>query len=607
MPGIVGLITDMPHSQAEEQLRNMLDSMCHESFYVHGTWSDERLGVYVGWLAHKGSFSEAMPLRNESGNLVLIFSGEEFPEPEIEESLKRKGHALDSNRASYLVHLAEEYEKFPAMLNGRFQGLLVDVTHATATLFNDRYGMQRVYCHEAQDAFYFSAEAKAILRVRPELRNLNAKALGEFVACGCVLENRTLFSGINILPAGSAWVFRGRALERKAYYFKPKEWEEQSLLDTESYFAELRRVFSKNLTRYFAGDQKLGMSLTGGLDTRMILAWHKPAAGSVPCYSFGSMFRDSQDVIVAREVAKASGQSHQVIPVGTEFLENFSEHAERTVYLTDGCLSVNHTPDHFVNQRAREIAPVRLTGNYGGEVLRRVRAFKPVQPSQGLFVQELLDEVEAATDTYATHRNTHPLTFAVFRQAPWHHYSLLSLEQTQLTLRSPFLDNDFVKTVFRAPASATTNNDVCLRLISEGDPNMLKIRTDRGFGGTRSGINAKLHQEYYEFTAKAEYAYDYGMPQWLAKIDRLLSPVHPERLFLGRHKFYHFRVWYRDFLANYLKEMLLDERSLSRPYIERRGLERIVNEHIKGSANHTTSIHKALSLELIQRLFTDTR
>jgi asparagine synthase (glutamine-hydrolysing) len=219
----------------------------------------------------------------------------------------------------------------------------------------------------------------------------------------------------------------------------------------------------------------------------------------------------------------------------------------------------------------------------------------------------LLDEVEAATDTYATHRNTHPLTFAVFRQAPWHHYSLLSLEQTQLTLRSPFLDNDFVKTVFRAPASATTNNDVCLRLISEGDPNMLKIRTDRGFGGTRSGINAKLHQEYYEFTAKAEYAYDYGMPQWLAKIDRLLSPVHPERLFLGRHKFYHFRVWYRDFLANYLKEMLLDERSLSRPYIERRGLERIVNEHIKGSANHTTSIHKALSLELIQRLFTDTR
>jgi len=54
------------------------------------------------------------------------------------------------------------------------------------TLFNDRYGMHRIYYHEAKEAFYFSAEAKAILAVRPELRVMDRRSLGEFVACGCV-------------------------------------------------------------------------------------------------------------------------------------------------------------------------------------------------------------------------------------------------------------------------------------------------------------------------------------------------------------------------------------------------------------------------------------
>ena len=75
-----------------------------------------------------------------------------------------------------------------------------------------------------------------------------------------------------------------------------------------------------------------------------------------------------------------------------------------------------------------------------------------------------------------------------------------------------------------------------------------------------------------EFTFKAEYAYDYGMPQWLSRIDHFLSPLRLERLFLGRHKLLHFRVWYRDALADYVREILLDRRTLSRPYFEPKAL-----------------------------------
>ena len=67
------------------------------------------------------------------------------------------------------------------------------------------------------------------------------------------------------------------------------------------------------------------------------------------------------------------------------FSPTFPHYAERTVYLTDGCVEVRHAGDLYLNERAAKIAPVRMTGNYGGEVLRSVRAFRPIDPVAGLF------------------------------------------------------------------------------------------------------------------------------------------------------------------------------------------------------------------------------
>src|SRR5579859_5185096 len=278
MPGIVGLISRMPRQSAEQELLQMVEALWHEDFYVAGTWIDESLGVYVGWVARRGSFAEGMPLRNERGDVTLLFSGEEYPEPSTPQRLRARGHDVGSSGPSYLVHLYED-TAFLAGLNGRFHGLLVDRNQSKAVLFNDRYGMHRLYYHESRDAFYFAAEAKAILAVRPQLRSLNPRAVGEFVACGATLENRTLFDGIYVLPPASAWDFRNASLKERAAYFHPREWESQEKLQPEAYYQTLREVFSRNLPRYFSGDQRIGMSLTGGLDTRMIAAWQKSAPG----------------------------------------------------------------------------------------------------------------------------------------------------------------------------------------------------------------------------------------------------------------------------------------------------------------------------------------
>lgn len=605
MPGIVGLITKKPHQEAEAELRRMVATLCHEPSYVTGTWIDRSACVYVGWVARSGSFSAAMPLVNETGDVVLVFSGEEFSDAATRSRLRQLGHDVCDGGSSYLVHLYEENPSFLANLNGRFQGLLIDRNRGTATLFNDRYGMHRVYYEESAEAFYFAAEAKAILAVRPELRILDLHSFGELISCGCVLENRTVFKNIRVLPAAAAWVFRAGTNEGKTNYFEPREWEDQEPLQPEAYYRELKTVFASNLPRYFNGQQTVGMSLTGGFDTRMIMAWHKSPPKSLPCYSFGGMFRDSQDVLIARRVADACGQSHSVIPVGEEFLSRFARYAERTIYLTDGCADVSHSPDLYVNELAAQISPIRMTGNYGGEVLRQVRAFKPQTTIPAPFRSDLLPYVERAHDTYSKLVKVHPLSFAAFRQAPWHHYGLRALEETQLSLRSPYLDNDFVRTVFRAPQSTLMTNDVSLRLIADGNAALTHIRTDRGAAGSAGRMRTKTIKAWLDFSFKAEYAYDYGMPQWVAATDHLLASFRLERLFLGRHKFKHFRIWYRDALSEYLRGMLLDPKSLSRAYLNRHSLETIVARHCKGDRNYTSELHTLLTLELLHRLFID--
>jgi asparagine synthase (glutamine-hydrolysing) len=605
MPGIVGLISRKRREEAERELLQMIGAMCHESFYVTDMWAEESLGVYVGWIARKNSFSDGMPLRNERGDAVLVFSGEEFPEPGTVQRLKERGHEVDAAESSYLVHLYEEDPSFPTGLNGRFHGLVVDRSRGVAVLFNDRYGMERIYYHESKDAFYFAAEAKAILAVRPELRKADPQALGEFVACGCALEGRSLFTGIQALPGGSRWVFQKGSLVQRKAYFELREWEGQEPLEPESYYRESRDVLARNLPRYFEGRERIGMSLTGGLDTRMIMASQKHEPGSLPCYTFAGMLRDCQDVTVARKVASMCGQSHEAIPLEEEFLERFTYYAERAVYLTDGCCDVSRAPDVYWNARAREIAPVRMTGNYGGELLRGIRTFKPVEPLPGLFAADLDPYFSQTAQIYSEQLQGNPLSFAMFKQAPWNHYGMLALEQTQVSVRSPFWDNDFVRTVYHAPQSALATNEASIRLIAEGNRDLLRVPTDRGLLGGRGRVSRAASQAYFEFLFRAEYAYDMGMPQWLARSDHVLRRCHFERLFLGRHKISHFRIWYKDPLAAYVKGVLLDPRSLGRPYIQRKRLEEVVQGHLKGDRNYTTEIHKLLTLELLHRLFLD--
>ena len=315
-------------------------------------------------------------------------------------------------------------------------------------------------------------------------------------------------------PSWSGLVLPRWNSQKKATYFEPREWEQEEPFKPEAYFANLRDVFVRNLPRYFDGNERVGVSLTGGLDTRIIMAWSKASPGSLPCYTFGSMYRDNEDVRLARHVAKICGQSHHVITTGKEFLSQFSRYAERTIYLTDATVDLGRSPDLYVNEKAREIAPVRMVGTFGSEMLLHAVMFKAVEPVAGLYQTELLPQIHAARKTYDAIRQGHRVTSVAFRQSPWHHSGVLGLEQTQVTVRTPYLDNDFVKTVYKAPGPVAINEEARLRLIREGNPALANLRTDRGIGGVNSLFTRATLEFYSRLNTPTITACRSGLRKW---------------------------------------------------------------------------------------------
>jgi asparagine synthase (glutamine-hydrolysing) len=601
MPGLVGFISSQGASFDSSRLEEMKRTMLHEPGYTSGSLIEPRFGLSVAWINHGGSFSDCLPIWNASKDICLIFVGEHYADSAaVEDENKRKGSSAGRD-ATYLLKLYEEDDSgFFEKLNGTFAGLVVDVRRNKVMLFNDRFGLGRVYYHQNSDGFFFASEAKAILKVVSSLRALDPQGLAEFFACGSVLQNRTLYKDIFILPPSSSWKINGPTVQ-KAAYFDKAQWEEQSALSTEDYYEKLRSAFSRVLPRYFKESERIAMSITGGLDSRIIMAWDRHDPATLPCYSHRGMYRECADSYVGRRVATACKQPHRTITIDESFFPQFPKLAEEAVYLTDGLIDASGAAGLYVNRVARnEIAPIRMTGNYGGEILRSLVILSPGDLKEGFLSRDLLPQVRAAADVLAAERKGNRLSFIAFKQVPWHHYTRYALEQSQLTVRSPYLDNDLVELAYLAPSSMSRNQEIAARLIRDGNPALLDFPTDRGPLG-RNGVLGRLSENFQEFTFKAEYAYDFGMPQWLAKIDNALSVFHFERLFLGRHKYNHFRPWYRRQLAGYVKDVLLDPRSLQRSYLNPQTVKEMVLAHVSGKGNFTSEIHTLLGMELLHR------
>jgi asparagine synthase (glutamine-hydrolysing) len=603
MPGIVGIIDKGKNEQDEFLLNQMLNAILHEASYSYGKFIYNDLGIYIGWCVHKNSTIDCMPITNESKNIILFFSGEDFQEPSIIDELKRKGHVFQDGNASYLVHLyEEENSNFFNKLNGKFNGLLIDKCKNKAFLFNDRYGFQRLYYYETTSKLFFSSEAKAILKICPECRKIRMDSLGQYFSMNCVLENKTLFDKVDLLPGASLWTIEKKASILKTNYFNLSDWENQPTISNELLYEQVQNTLIRILPKYFNPNEKIGLSLTGGFDTRIILANRKNPPNSFPCYTFGGMYRDCYDVKVARKVAAACRQQHQTLKLDENFLSTFPELAKKVISITDGALDISGVQDLYLNIFAKEVAPIRMTGNYGQEVFRASVAFKPNLSYLNLFKNDFIPDIRIAQETYNRCLAGKKLSFTLFKQAPWFQYGRYKIEESQLVVRSPYMDNDLVKILFQAQFQSNKNKDLSIYLVKNGqNKELARIITDRGYLGTMPSVISKLKRFYYEFTFKMEYISNFGMPLKLSKANLLYQKLHLEKLFIERHKFHHLGLWLKNELSTFVKDILFDDKTLSRSYINKKEVVDMVNNHIAGTNNHTGAIIKLISSELIYR------
>lgn len=592
MPGIVGIISRRQLEECEQLLNIMINCMNYEQFYTSGKCTAPELGVYAGWIAHEKSLASTQSAVQHDNNISLVFSGEYFLSASSTSQPLDVSYLLDSyqNRGQYFVE----------NMNGLFSGLIIDRNCKRVLLFNDRYGIERIYYHERNGDIYFASEIKALLAILPDLRQFDDDGVAQFLQYGCTLEGFTLFKDIKILPGASLWLFDEKLSNTKIPYFNPESWENQTALSEENFEAEFIETFNRIIPRYLNTNQNIGISLTGGLDTRMITACLPKAIQKPVCYTFAGLTGETLDVKLAAKISKTLELEHHILHLGDDFINNYEGFLNKTVYTTDGCAGALTAHEIYFNAQARRLSPIRLTGNFGSEILRSMSTFKPLELTANLFDAEFNEKLKV-NHRFDQGENQHPVSFSAFKEIPWNLYGSLAAGKSQLTFRSPYLDNEIVALAYRAPLKSRTSPNSALRLINEMNPTLGAIPTDRGLLWNSNQWIQLLRRIPVEINFKLDYYHKDGLPNVLAPFEPCLNLLNHFQL-LGQHKYLPYRLWFKHELATYLGDTLLNSHTLQMPYWNSSFIKTIVDDHINGNKNYLREIHALLTLEAVDRL-----
>lgn len=571
----------MPHAAGRAVVEGMVSSMLHEPFYTAERYLEPELGLYAAAIGFADAPAATLIRSAADPTLILLQSGEIVGHPEqVFELYRAKG------------------EHFVENLNGLFSGLLIDRSARCAYLFNDRYSFQRIYLHETDDALYFASEAKALLRVLKQLRRFDEAGVADFLTFGCTTENRTLFRGISLLPAASIWRCESGNIAKRCY-FSPREWEEQERVST----SEFQRLFDDAVAAvtpdYFRSDgANLGIALTAGLDSRLVLAARPKACEPPRCYTYDGPTGETLDTQLAREVANALHWPHEVVRLKQDFFSDFAAHTARTVHLTDGAFGATGAHEVYLSRAARQMAPVRLTGVFGGEIFRAVSTFKPLR-----LVPELLaGDVRAAVEQRSQRSPTagdHPVSAAAFKEIPWSIFGSLAACRSQLVFRTPYLDTRLVSLAYRMPGSSGDSTQPFVSAIRRLDPALGRIPTDMGLLATAS----RVRRAAAKVTFKLDYLRNDGMPHWLTPAEPMLDRVGACLPLFGRHKYLRYRQWFRRELAEHVRDALASSSVRQSGLWDKPFVAGLAEAHISGRRNYVQEINAVLTLSAVQEIF----
>jgi asparagine synthase (glutamine-hydrolysing) len=302
------------------------------------------------------------PMSDAEQTVWVIFNGEIYNYRELRRELQNKGHQFKTNSdTEVIVHGYKEWgTQVFDRLNGMFGLAIWDVRSQRLVVARDAMGIKLVYYQIEDGTLTFGSEIRSILAAGNFTPSVDPVALKLFLQFRYTPSPLTILQGIRKLAPGTMLVVeKGQCREERWYNFTPTPFSTPK--KDKDAVQELLELYKGAVGRHLLSDVPVGILLSGGLDSGLLLALMNDHGNSWPAYTigYGKSFADDE-LIDAAETASLLGARHITVTLDqTEF--------ERSLPGIVDCLeepiaASSIVPMYFVCQRARQDVKVVLIG-----------------------------------------------------------------------------------------------------------------------------------------------------------------------------------------------------------------------------------------------------
>jgi asparagine synthase (glutamine-hydrolysing) len=372
MCGITGWATLDARQAAPDGAREVLRSMC-ERLTHRGPDSEGLMtatGVALGMrrLAIIDLQTGEQPATSEDGRISVILNGEIYNYRELRAHLEKRGHRFRSESdTEVLPHLYEEHgTEMVNHLNGMFAFALWDAPKRKLFIARDRFGEKPLYWGVFDKTFLFASEPKALLAHPAVHPSLNLDALRQYLSFDYVPAPLSIYQGIQKLPAAHTLTVEDGRVEVKPYWCL--SYQTRQPVPTEEEAAEeLRRLIEDSVRMRLVSDVPLGVLLSGGVDSSAVAAM-AVRASSEAVKTFSISFAESSfdESSYARAVAKFLGTDHHEERLSVDLAANLV--GEIGSWMDEPFSDPSLVPTYLLSRFTRKHVTVALGGDGGDEL-----------------------------------------------------------------------------------------------------------------------------------------------------------------------------------------------------------------------------------------------
>jgi asparagine synthase (glutamine-hydrolysing) len=363
MCGIAGQFNFERREPVErEMIVRMADSIAHrgpddEGFFIAGP-----VGLGFRRLSIIDLAGGHQPMSDAGETVWIIFNGEIYNYRELRAELQSKGHQFRTNSdTEVIIHGYKEWgtDVFNH-LNGMFGLAIWDAPNERLVVARDAMGIKLVYYRLAHGRLTFGSEIRPILVAEDSKPEVDPVALKLFLQFRYTPSPLTIFQGIRKLAPGTMLVVEaGECREERWYKFVPTPFATPK--KDEEAVEELLHLYKGAVRRHLLSDVPVGILLSGGLDSGLLLALMNEQGGPWPAYTigYGETFADDE-LRDAAETAALFGARHVTVRLDQNEFERSLPGIVKCLEEPIAASSV--VPMYFVSRRARQDVKVALIG-----------------------------------------------------------------------------------------------------------------------------------------------------------------------------------------------------------------------------------------------------